>query len=337
MGRVNARLPVVGVLRIAVAVFTIVLAACSAPLRYNPLPSMPSPALALSQGVPNALAPQGFDAKLELQLTIPLKHQRTAGASVTAQSIVVAEGTKKLGAFDTAPTSKRCKSTADLTLCSFTMKAVAGTNAVFSIKTYSAPDGRGHLLANAGVAQTIAPNKHNKMSLSLEGAVTSIEIVIVDANPFSGAALTTPVIVAAEDAAGATIVGPGKYVPTITLSDTDKSGATRLSTTKLTSASRKVTLAYDGSSSLTSATISATAPGIAPGKIRSATFAPFTAAMITTVLQGVESHYLTLPHHSLSSDLQALAARMTASGKFASAAVVTGGIDATFPNGAETH
>ncbi len=97
-----------------------------------------------------------------------------------------------------------------------------------------------------------------------------------------------------------------------------------------------MTLRYDGSRTLTSATISATARGIARGKITPVTLTPFTAAKITTALQGVQSYYLTLPHKSVSSDLQALAAHMTASGKFASATVATGGIDATFPNGAET-
>jgi hypothetical protein len=333
---VNARLPTVGMLRIAVAAVSLALCACNGSLGVNPLPSMPSSASTLEQNVGNALAPQRLNAKLQLQLAIPRKRGRPDRVPPTAQSIVVQEGSTKLGSFDTASTSRGCRTSTGLTLCTFTMNAIAGTNAVFDIKTYGAPGGHGHLLASASVAQTIVAHKHNTMSLTFEGAVASIEIVIEDANPFSGAAITTPVIVAAEDAAGATIVGPGKYVPIITLSDSDKSGATHLSTTKLTSASRKVTLAYDGSSSLSSATISATAPGIAPRKIKPAMFAPFTAAQITSALQSVESYYLTLPHRSVSSDLQAIAAHMTASGKFASATVATGGIDATFPNGAET-
>ncbi|MBV8600649.1 MAG: hypothetical protein JO359_03685 [Candidatus Eremiobacteraeota bacterium] len=95
-----------------------------------------------------------------------------------------------------------------------------------------------------------------------------------------------------------------------------------------------MTLTYDGSSSLTSATISATAPGIARGRITPATLTPFGATQVTTALQNVESYYLTLPHTSISSDLQALAAHMTASGQFAGATVATGGVDATFSNGA---
>ncbi|HEX3467266.1 MAG TPA: hypothetical protein VHT05_04240 [Candidatus Elarobacter sp.] len=60
-----------------------------------------------------------------------------------------------------------------------------------------------------------------------------------------------------------------------------------------------------------------------------------TAAQIQTALAGVQSYYLTLPHTSVETDLQNVAAHMTASGVFSSATLTNGGIDATFANGTE--
>jgi streptogramin lyase len=55
-------------------------------------------------------------------------------------------------------------------------------------------------------------------------------------------------VVAARDASGAVIVGPGNYLQPITLSNNDTTGGTTLSKTTLTSPSDAVTLSYDGTS-----------------------------------------------------------------------------------------
>ncbi|GAC1657944.1 MAG: hypothetical protein NVS9B12_10300 [Vulcanimicrobiaceae bacterium] len=60
----------------------------------------------------------------------------------------------------------------------------------------------------------------------------------------------------------------------ITLTNSDTSGSTTLSTTTLTAPGTAVTLTYNGSSTLSSAIISATAPGIPASKITSATLTP---------------------------------------------------------------
>ncbi len=60
-----------------------------------------------------------------------------------------------------------------------------------------------------------------------------------------------------------------------------------------------------------------------------------TAAQIQTALEGVQTYYLTLPHTSVETDLQTVAAHLTASGVFSSATITSGGIDATFSNGIE--
>jgi hypothetical protein len=52
-----------------------------------------------------------------------------------------------------------------------------------------------------------------------------------------------------------------------------------------------------------------------------------------TALQNVETLFQSLPHTSVTSDLNALAAKMVSSGAFKTATVVPGGITATLPNG----
>jgi hypothetical protein len=55
-----------------------------------------------------------------------------------------------------------------------------------------------------------------------------------------------------------------------------------------------------------------------------------------TALQNVQTIYQSLPHTSVTSDLNALAAAMVSSGAFKTATVVPGGISATLPNGTPT-
>ena len=63
--------------------------------------------------------------------------------------------------------------------------------------------------------------------------------------------------------------------------------------------------------------------------------ASMSAAQLNAALNNVGAYYETLPHVSVSADLQSVAGEMTASGTFSSAVVTQGGIDARFPNGME--
>jgi hypothetical protein len=76
------------------------------------------------------------------------------------------------------------------------------------------------------------------------------------------------------------------------------------------------------------------APGATPSPTPVPGSAPASAA--GTALQGAQTIFQSLPHTSVTSDLNALAAQMVSSGTFATATVVPGGISATLPNGTPT-
>ncbi len=186
MGRVNARLPIVGGLRIAVAAVSLLPCACSASFGVNPTPGTPSQAFAPWESIPNAVAPQRSNARLEVQLSIPSEHRRSDHASPATRSMVIDEGQTKVGSFDTSPGVKGCKRGAGrATICTFTMAVIAGTHKIFTVKTYSAQHGRGHPNAQASVTQTIVANKLNKLKLTLDDVVASIEISLENSEPFT--------------------------------------------------------------------------------------------------------------------------------------------------------
>jgi len=104
--------------------------------------------------------------------------------------------------------------------------------------------------------------------------VASVTISLANASPPVGKPVTIPVTVTARDASGATIVAPASYEPAITLTNSDTSGHTKLSTTTLTAPGTPVTLSYDGSAAVTSITIGATVAGVPAANITGATFTP---------------------------------------------------------------
>src|SRR5262249_17037210 len=112
------------------------------------------------------------------------------------------------------------------------------------------------------------------------GAPSTMRMNIVAPNPPAGTAATTAVVVQMIDADGSTIIGP--YAKAVTLSDSDGTGATKLSTTTLTDSESVASLSYSGVI-FSSATIQAAAPGLTPVH---ATFAPEPTAIAEYPVQG---------------------------------------------------
>src|SRR6185437_5074967 len=86
------------------------------------------------------------------------------------------------------------------------------------------------------------------------------------------------VVVTVLDASGAVITG--KYPAAIVLSDTDTSGATRLSATKVKSSSTAITLSYNGAH-ISAATINAKSKGVKAANIIPGSLRPSTVASLT--------------------------------------------------------
>jgi virginiamycin B lyase len=125
--------------------------------------------------------------------------------------------------------------------------APVGTD-TFVFQTYDEQNGQGNVLSRASVTQTIVLGAANNVSAVLNGVVASVAISLSNAAPNAGVPATVNVNVAAKDADGNTIVGPGDYSVPIHLAITDPngSGTLSLSTNNLQNPATTATLTYNG-------------------------------------------------------------------------------------------
>ncbi len=127
----------------------------------------------------------------------------------------------------------------------------------------------------SAAAKGLAPSAVTSAQFAPKPAAVSISAIAVSfaGFPIAGIPGSYPVTVQVKDQSNNVITGP--YPQPITLSDSDRSGATALSvTTPLLSSNTVVALQYTGKLLSTPATISASAPGVAPSHITNAQFAP---------------------------------------------------------------
>ncbi len=125
--------------------------------------------------------------------------------------------------------------------------APVGTD-TFAFATYDAQNGQGNVLSRASVTQTVVLGGANTVTAVLNGVVTSVAISLSNPAPNAGVPATVNVNVAAKDADGNTIVGPGDYSTPIQLSirDSTSSGTLSLSTNSLPNSATTATLTYNG-------------------------------------------------------------------------------------------
>jgi streptogramin lyase len=152
-----------------------------------------------------------------------------------------------------------------------TIDAPVGTD-TFAFATFDAQNGQGNVLSRASVTQAIAAGTANAVTAVLNGVVASVTISLSNPSPNAGVPATVNVNIAAKDADGDTIVGPGDFSTPIHLaiSDPANSGTLSLSATTIPNAATTATLTYTGGT-LTSASVTASGTGIT---ISAATFAP---------------------------------------------------------------
>jgi streptogramin lyase len=125
--------------------------------------------------------------------------------------------------------------------------APVGTD-TFVFQTYDDQNGQGNVLSRASVTQTVVLGAANSVSAVLNGVVASVSISLSNPAPNAGVPATVNVNVAARDADGNTIVGPGDYsVPIhLAINDATNSGTLSLSTNNLPNPSTTATLTYNG-------------------------------------------------------------------------------------------
>jgi streptogramin lyase len=142
------------------------------------------------------------------------------------------------------------------------ISAPAGVD-TFVIQTFDEQNGQGNVLSRAAITQTVALDTANVLSATLNGVVAALNVTLGTPTPNAGASASSTVVVAALDADGNTIVGPGDYSTPIKLSIQDplSSGTLALSTALLQTPGTPVTLTYTGGT-LVGANVVASATGV---------------------------------------------------------------------------
>lgn len=215
------------------------------------------PAAASAKQSPQTLS-VAFRIVLPQPATATARARRPAyvSASTKSASIAVAPGS-------TPPVVVNCT-----TVCSGQIGAPVG-NDTFTVALLDQPNGAGHTLSTGSTTQAIVIDRANAVNVTFNGVVASVGVALAPNSVPRGAAATIAVTVTGIDADGNTIVGPGTFADasgnpvTIALADSDTTGATTLSPTKVTAPTTPVTLSYDGAA-ITSATITASTTGTAP-------------------------------------------------------------------------
>jgi len=204
----------------------------------------------------------------------------TASVSVTLAGQTTPLATANLGA--TAP---GCAVVPNGVSCTVTVIAPAGSN-TFVITTYNGTNGTGQQLSTARIAATVTQSTTTQVALTLNGVVATTAVILGATTVPVGTPASIAVTVNAYDQNGNLIVGPGSFSSPITLTLTDASGATSLSTTTVGAPGTSVTLNYNGNS-MVSATI--TPSNAAPNG--SATFTPTGNAVIGYAVLPTDNQY----------------------------------------------
>jgi streptogramin lyase len=180
-------------------------------------------------------------------LTIAVTH-----ALPSAQSVVVR--------FDGRPLAEAVVRKGSATI---TASAPSG-NDTFAIAAYDGISGTGNVLASGELHATLQPGAPAVLRVALTGRPASIAIALENPYPPAGTPFTQRVQITLLDADGNAIVG--SYQTRVRLSNSDASGATRLSATTVSSSQQRVDLVYNGES-LSKATITATATHLASAHV----------------------------------------------------------------------
>lgn len=217
------------------------------------------------------------------------KHGRYVSPSTKSATIAV--GAAKPVTVNLTPSSKGCTKTLPLT-CSVTLFVPAGHD-TFTVTLYDALNAKGKQLSIGDATATVLKGKVTHVGVTLNGIVASLQLGLAPSSPFTGSPSTIPLSVAALDAGGNTILAPGDYEHAIAISDSDTShtqlqlgSATPGSSVTVSAPGQSVNVLYDGSSSLTSATFTASVKGIASVTPVTAVLSPVAAQIVVNVASG---------------------------------------------------
>jgi hypothetical protein len=152
----------------------------------------------------------------------------------------------------------------------------------FTVKTFDGLQGAGNLLATGSVTHTIVEGTANAVGVTLGGVVASLAVSVADTTPAIGPAIEKALIVEAKDATNRTIIGPYANPVTLTLSGNTTSFG--LKNAVLAGSASTPTYTYTGADAAT-ATVGATAEGLASGNVTTVTLSPRVEATAITIDQ----------------------------------------------------
>ncbi len=219
---------------------------------------------------PHVSAQQAGRVVLAIPAATPASVARTPKyISPSAVSIAIAVAGAATIVADISPSSPDCTTTQSGRSCTIPLVAPAGHD-TFTFTQYAAANATGAVLGTGTATLTVVAGTPFVLGATLNGTVGSVALALGTIPPI-GTPGSTTLTVTAEDAAGNVIIGPGDYSSPITLTVTDSTAQTTLSSSTVTGpSSTPITVNYAGGAG-TNATITATTPGAAPASVA---FAP---------------------------------------------------------------
>jgi hypothetical protein len=222
-----------------------------------------------------ATAPARTTAGAQMTITIPAP-LRPAGAhrgvryvsSATNSLTVAAGGNTAVVPLTTSSPGCATAQNGSRT-CVVQLALPVGQNVAFTVSTFASADGSGPALSIAVATTTVVAAQANPIDLTLNAVVGSLQVNLSPAafNPPGQASSATVNVNVLDPASQIIVVGANNLVDasdspvTITLSDTDASGATQLSSTTLGTA--PIMLSYNGGTPSPGAAVVATAKNAA--------------------------------------------------------------------------
>jgi uncharacterized protein YegP (UPF0339 family) len=222
-------------------------------------------------------APTGQQANVSVVIRVPSatapsqRLRRPKFVSPSTASVVLALNGTQVGVIDTTPQSPQCVANGGSTggsLCTGNFAIAAGTYS-YALSAFDKTNGNGTRLASANGQFVVVPNQANVLHAVLNGVVQALSVSLNSSTVQQGVPSTVVVNVTAYDPDNNVIISDsyadsnGNPV-SISLTDSDTSGATQLSQTTLSGAPSPITLAYNGAI-IASQTIAATAPNVTGG------------------------------------------------------------------------